>query len=137
VQLDNCRVHCSPAEFEETANKFDMNGLTIQSYFQPSNSPDTNVLDLGVFNVIQTKYYSDPPRNFGEIVETVQRAYEDLEPEKINQCFLSWQGCLDEILDCDGGNTYSIPHMNKAKIQKHGPLPAGIPVLAKVDKWFN
>ena len=52
VQFDNCRVHMKPAEFDQIADEFEMNGLEIHSFFQPSNSPDTNVLDLGVFNTI-------------------------------------------------------------------------------------
>ena len=137
VQLDNCKVHILSAEFLAIASEFNTNGLTIWSYFQPLNSPDTNVLNLGVFNAIQMIYYSNPPHNFGEIVKMVKRAYNELDPKKINQCFLSLQDCLDKILDCNGGNSYSIPHMNKAKMQKNGLLPAGIPVLAEVNNWFN
>ena len=137
VQLDNCRLHIKPPEFASIADEFNTNRLTIQSYFQPSNSPDTNVLDLGIFNAIQIKYYSNPPQNFGELVEAVERAYDELEPEKINQCFLSLQGCMNEIIDSEGGNTYSIPHMNKAKMSRDGTLPASIPVTANVKKWLE
>ena len=60
-----------------------------------------------------------------------------LQLEKINQCFLSLQACMDKILDSHGGNTYQIPHINKQNLSKHGPLPASIHVKADVKNWLN
>lgn len=53
VQQDNAKPHLSSddLEFTEAARKL---GYDIRLCFQPPNSPDLNVLDLGFFRAIQT-----------------------------------------------------------------------------------
>ncbi|WOG99681.1 hypothetical protein DCAR_0519035 [Daucus carota subsp. sativus] len=53
VQQDNAKPHISvdDPEFVEDVKR---NGFDIRLCFQPPNSPDLNVLDLGFFRAIQT-----------------------------------------------------------------------------------
>ena len=52
IQQDNARPHMEPTDHEFFQAKFELN-LNIELVFQPPNSPDLNVLDLGHFNSIQ------------------------------------------------------------------------------------
>ncbi|XP_047258867.1 uncharacterized protein LOC124891098 [Capsicum annuum] len=72
LQQDNARPHIgnNDLEFIEAARQ---DGFDIRLYFQPSNSPDLNVLDLGFFRAIQSLQYQKAPKKVDELVEAVER----------------------------------------------------------------
>ncbi|XP_021733401.1 uncharacterized protein LOC110700202 [Chenopodium quinoa] len=90
IQWDNARPHQVPRD-EEFIAATTANGFNIQIVFQPTQSLDLNVLDLGLFRSIQSLQYQSFPSNLDEIVEKAQ-----------------------------GGNKYKIPHMNKKKLENFG-----------------
>ena len=92
-----------------------------------------NVLDIGIFNAIQTMYYLFPPSKFREVEGQVTKAYKELKPGKINCCFLTLQGCYNKILESEVGNTYKAPHINKNKLTKKGKLPETLNVTTEVN----
>jgi hypothetical protein len=49
-------------------------GWNIQLTCQPPNSPDLNVLDLGVFAAIQALFERGTPKNIVEIVVAVEKS---------------------------------------------------------------
>lgn len=49
IQQDNARTHVPPNDLEFQA-AVAQTGLDIQIFYQPSNSPDMNILDLGFFS---------------------------------------------------------------------------------------
>lgn len=51
IQWDNVRPHQIPRD-EEFETACHSGGFNIQFIYQPAQSPDLNVLDLGLFNVI-------------------------------------------------------------------------------------
>ena len=97
-------------------------------YTQPSNSPDTNINDLGFFRALQSEYYKMTPGNAEQIIQCVQQAYNAYDKEKINRIWLSLMGCLNEIIDHHGNNDYEIPHMGKDRLIRINQLPTTIPV---------
>jgi hypothetical protein len=105
---------------------------------QPPNSPDLNILDLGLFSAIQAAYYRFAPRNALELIDCVEKAYVGYPANKINHLWLSLQLCMNQIIEHDGCNHYKIPHINKAKLEREGRLPASIQVTpsarAKLEK---
>src|SRR5258708_32507636 len=53
-------------------------GFDIRVVFQPPNSPDMNVLDLGYFRSIQTLQHQHPSNSTEELIATVKRSFEEL-----------------------------------------------------------
>ena len=126
VQYDNCRVHLDPEEFSSIVENVETHGLDMSSYYQPAHSPDCNVLDLGLFTSIQKLYYEDPPRNFEEITEKVEAAYNALPVETINKAFLSLHMHFNCIIDNHGDNNFCTPHMKKDRLIRLNMLPERI-----------
>ncbi|XP_021776351.1 uncharacterized protein LOC110740181 [Chenopodium quinoa] len=56
IQWDNARPHQIPKD-EEFNEACQSDGFNIQFIYQPPQSPNLNVLDLGLFNVIQLIQY--------------------------------------------------------------------------------
>ncbi|KAM3288111.1 hypothetical protein P3S67_021541 [Capsicum chacoense] len=77
LQQDNARPHIgnNDLEFIEDAQQ---DGFEIRLCFQPSSSPDLNVLDLGFFRAIQSLQYQKSPKNTDELVEAVERSFNEM-----------------------------------------------------------
>jgi len=103
-------------------------GESIVLYNQPSQSPDTNLLDLGFFNAIQSAYYRKSPRTHRDLLRCVQEAHDEFDSNKINRMWLTLMSCYNEIIEIHGDNNYKIPHMSKAKLEREGTLPEVLPV---------
>lgn len=74
VHQDNAKPHISgnDHEFVEAAKR---NGFDIRLCFQPLNSPDLNVLDLGFFRAIQTLQHEQAPKTIDELVAALENLY--------------------------------------------------------------
>ncbi|KAH7858199.1 hypothetical protein Vadar_021189 [Vaccinium darrowii] len=122
IQQDNARphIHEFDAKFLEEASK---DGFDIHLVFQPPNSPDLNVLDLGFFRAIQTLQYQQAPKNVDELVSAVMRAFEELPSERLENVFLTLQACMIEIMKVNGGIGYKVPHIGKGGLMRDGNLP--------------
>ncbi|XP_057774932.1 uncharacterized protein LOC130993913 [Salvia miltiorrhiza] len=127
IQQDNAKPHIKPddPDFLAVANT---DGFKFQLVCQPANSSDTNVNDLGFFRAIQTLKDRKPARDVEELLKNVKDAYDEYPPEKLNNVFLTLQGCYHEIIKAKGGNNYKIPHMNKDRLTRQGMLPDCIQV---------
>ena len=51
----------------------------------------------------------------------------------LNRVFVTLQSCLNEIIDCDGGNQHKIPHMNKDRLERLGQLPVSLEVTEDAE----
>ena len=102
---------------------------------QPANSPDLNILDLGFFRSLQAKYYLHNPKTALDIIKFVKQAFDDYNPRELNRIWLTHQSVVDEILRCHGGNDYTLPHLNKQKLERENRLPFVLPVTADIDGW--
>jgi hypothetical protein len=98
-------------------------GNKIKLFTQPARSPDLNINDLAFFRSIQSLYYEAAPDTEFELIEAVEAAFEEYPANKINRMWLTHQSCMNEILECHGDNTYTIPHMNKERLEREGRLP--------------
>lgn len=125
IQQDNASSHFrnDDAVF---ANAVEVTGLDIKLYFQPANSPDLNVLDLGFFNSLQSTVNKETVRNKGELIEKVNMCFDVYPHYKINNVFLSLQKAMEQVILCYGGNNYELQHMNKAQLERTGSLPTSI-----------
>ncbi|VFQ65765.1 unnamed protein product [Cuscuta campestris] len=116
IQQDNAKPHVdgNDPEIVAAAQEGDWN---IQLKFQPPNSPDLNVLDLGFFRSIDSVQDQTAPRSLTDLVKFVTTAFEELSHDKLNNVFLTLQGVMGEILSHNGGNQFKIPHMGKSAIK--------------------
>ncbi|VFQ65301.1 unnamed protein product [Cuscuta campestris] len=101
VQQDNAKPHVdgSDPDLMEAAQEDNWN---IQLKFQPPNSSDLNVLDLGFFRSIDSLQDQTAARSLTELIQAVTTAYEELSPEKLNNVFLTLQGVMGEVLSHKG-----------------------------------
>ena len=95
---------------------------------QPPQSPDLNVLDLGLFRAIQSIQYQNFPKTLDELITHVKKAYEEFDPVVNKYTWLTLQSCMIEILKDKGGNNYKIPHMKKRMLDRIGALPQNLQV---------
>ncbi|XP_021760588.1 uncharacterized protein LOC110725415 [Chenopodium quinoa] len=127
IQWDNARTHQIPKD-QEFIEATTANGFNIQLVFQPPQSPDLNVLDLGLFRSIQSLQYQPFPSNLDELVDKVIESYDTFKPEVNKYIWITLQKCMIMILQAEGGNKYKIPHMNKKKLENLGILPDKVEV---------
>jgi hypothetical protein len=129
IQQDGAGGHTKfdDAYLSETLEEL---GLTdkLSIYTQPPNSPDLNILDLGLFNALQSVYYDEAPKNEVELITMVEKTYAEYPYLKINRLFVTLQTVFNSIIECHGGNDYKLVHMNKEKLEKENRLPLTIAV---------
>ncbi|XP_021717632.1 uncharacterized protein LOC110685409 [Chenopodium quinoa] len=99
---------------------------------KPAQSPDLNVLDLGLFRSIQSLQYLSFPCNLDELVEKVIESYDTFNPKVNKYIWVTLQRCMIKILKGQGWNKYKIPHMNKNKLENLGILPDQVKVKKEI-----
>ncbi|XP_021749085.1 uncharacterized protein LOC110714841 [Chenopodium quinoa] len=122
IQWDNARPHQIPMD-EEFIAACTSDGFNIQMVFQPAQSPDLNVLDLGLFKVIQSLQYQSFPTTLDELIDKVYEAYEWFDPILNKYTWITLQGVMMKILEKEGGNNFNPPHMGKQRLEALGLLP--------------
>ncbi len=133
IQQDNATPHSQDGIDEKfIAESGGAIGLDISLRCQPSQSPDFNILDLGVFAAIDAAREKADVRNLDELIEVAEKAFWGLSPTKLNNCSLSLQQCMIESLKVAGSNTYKQPHMGKEKMEREGTLPRVFRVPSRV-----
>ena len=112
IQQDNARPHIEPSDplFREATQQ---DGFNIQLICQPPNSPDLNILDLGFFASIQSIQFKNATRTVVDIVNVVQREFDNYSPVLSNRIFVTLQTVMIEVMKARGGNNYKTPHINK------------------------
>ncbi|GJS04025.1 hypothetical protein Tco_0320533 [Tanacetum coccineum] len=125
IQQDNAKPHIdvNDIDFMEAASQ---DGFDIRLCFQPPNSPDLNVLDLGYFRAIQSLQEQEALRTIDELVSAVQTSFDRMQSQELNNVFLTLQTCMKEVIKVKGGNNYRIPHIGKDRLQRQGNLPLQI-----------
>ncbi|KAG6945871.1 hypothetical protein JG687_00017040 [Phytophthora cactorum] len=77
VQHDNASQHAAAARpiVLQTAKEV---GWDIRMEFQPPKSPDMNILDLGIFNSIQSMQYRQPTHDVDGLIGAVMATFQML-----------------------------------------------------------
>lgn len=117
IQQDNARTHILRGDLE-FQSAVQLTGMDIQIRNQPPNSPDLNVLDLGYFNSIQSLQHEKSPSNLDSLIAVVEESFRELEPHKLNDIFITLQGCMAQCIGVNGSNNYKIPHVGKRKLER-------------------
>lgn len=120
IQQDNAPPH---RKIPEDLIKISAGDLNIKVVYQPPNSPDFNVLDLGFFCSIQALQYRQAPKDVDELILAVQKAYNELPKDTLDDVFLSLQTSLRSALQTKGNDDYKLGHMGKESLRRDGRLP--------------
>lgn len=83
-------------------------GWSITMQKQPPNSPDLNILDLGFFCSIQSLQHTYAPETIADLITCTEKAFDDLEAEKLADTFLPLQQVMESILRDFGNNQYKL-----------------------------
>jgi hypothetical protein len=127
IQQDNARPHIAinDKDFVLAAKQ---DGFDIRLYFQPSNSPDMNVLDLGYFASIQALQQKKRMQKVEDLVAAVEASFDELPIEKLNYVFLTLQTTMVKVLEVLGENHYELPHIGKERLEHLNELPTSISI---------
>ncbi|GMF24317.1 unnamed protein product [Phytophthora fragariaefolia] len=117
IQQDNATPHVPPSGPEVVAAGT-ADGGNIRLLFQPPNSPDLNVLDLGFFASIQSIQYRQQTRGIENLIRAVTDAFEGTSITTLDNIFITLQCVMQCIMTNAGGNRYPLPHMGKAALRK-------------------
>ena len=110
-------------------------GINAKLYTHAANSPDINLLDLGVFRVIQS--FNDAMlKNKEELIQAVSTAYKSYPQNKINHTWLTLQWCFNQIIMHNGDNDYNIDHILKEKLECIGQLSNVMDVVEDASQVF-
>ena len=66
-------------------------------------------------------------------MKAVEDSFIELDRHTLNKVFLTHQKVLEQILLCDGGNNYKLPHMGKERLLRQGQLPVSIAVTDELQ----
>ncbi|GMF33888.1 unnamed protein product [Phytophthora fragariaefolia] len=119
VQQDNAGPHVEEDHGEVLAAGKE-GGWDIQTLCQPPRSPKCNILDLGIFNSIQSIQYRQPTNQIDGLIEAVSSAFNSVKYQTIEKCFLTLQKVLECIIINEGGNDFKLPRHRK------GVSPTGL-----------
>jgi len=121
IQQDNAKTHID-SEDQDFRRVASQNGFDIRLVCQPPNSPDLNVLDLGFFRSIQALQHKKSPNSADDLVDAVQKSFEEYDTILSNHIFLSLQSCMIEIMKARGTHNYKTPHMKKEQLERRKEL---------------
>ncbi|KAE8769257.1 hypothetical protein D1007_59166 [Hordeum vulgare] len=109
IQLDNAKPHVLPNNetFLEAVEETD---LDIKLMQQPPNNTDLNCLDLSFHNSLQSLTDCRSPTNIQELIQGVEEEFENYDPHKLYNNFITLQAIMFEIMKDQGGNQYKLPH---------------------------
>ncbi|ETI38655.1 hypothetical protein F443_15671 [Phytophthora nicotianae P1569] len=110
IQQDNAKPHVSPRD-SYVMNTGQSDGWNIVVMFQPPNSPDLNVLDLGFFASIQSIQYKKIISGIENLILAVKDAFDSVDIETIDNIFVTLAKAMECIIKEKGDNTYKLPHM--------------------------
>ena len=109
LQMDNASGHGRQGVVEEYTSELAKHGIMV--VFQPKNSPETNMLDLGVWMSVQNdvdKMSREQRSNLGALWETIQKAWKKFGDEKQDKNVNIWNRVLTNAKICvveKGANT--------------------------------
>ena len=123
LQMDNASGHGKQAIIDEYTKALATNGIEV--VFQPKNSPETNMLDLGVWMSVQNdvdKMSRDQRSNLGALWETIQKAWQKFGEEKQDKNVNIWNRVLTNavlcIVDKGANNSFEARRGYKTKIME-------------------
>lgn len=120
VQLDSAGGHSVRINLDKLNALGAKNKVKTRFETQPTRSPDNNVLDLGLWNSMQSrmatvKYDKRATESMHHrIIDAVFEMWTSFPAETITKVFKTLSLVHQCIIDSDGGNSFKMPHSNKS-----------------------
>ncbi len=123
IQHDNAPAHktVSTALPELVAKSLEL-GINVAICEQPPNSPDLNVLDLGIFCALQCHQFRRCLTTLQELINQTRQTYDEFPIKPLNGVWYTLQTVMTEITQCNGSNKYKLVHSSKSKLERLGLL---------------
>jgi hypothetical protein len=67
-----------------------------------------------------------------ELIKLVEETYKNYCYLKMNRLFVTLQTVFNGIIEANGGNDYTLVHMNKDRLEREGRLPVCVPLTAAI-----
>jgi transposase len=119
VQIDSAGGHRIGESLDYLNGVGSKGRLKIEFRTQPANSPDTNVMDLGIWRsmqsrVVEVKFVHNAEKNMHQrIIDAVNEMWADYDPDVLSNIFDTLKLVLEKIEENDGGNSFKLPHAVK------------------------
>ena len=90
-------------------------GPKVRMVFQPPDSPDLNIMDLGMFNNLWTKIHkilkdSKMIPSVDDVWEAAKVAWESITPVDIEILFQTLHLRMEQVIQSNGRNDMPLPH---------------------------
>ncbi|ETV66171.1 hypothetical protein H257_17323 [Aphanomyces astaci] len=108
LQQDNARVHVA-ADGPTVVAATEYATFRIQVRNPPPQSPDLNVLDLGVFNSIQAFQQTMECKIIDDLGLAIELSFDELAPMILGKTFATLHRVIKAVLHANGGNSYKTP----------------------------
>ncbi len=95
-------------------------GREVMIVQQPPKSPDLNVLDLGVFNMLAKMTEVVDMRTIEDLIKVVTAAYKGYEWWKMEKVWITLQTRMLQIMENEGLNNFKPMHYGKNKRLRRG-----------------
>ena len=112
IQQDNARPHISPHD-PQLLHESSRGHQPIRILCQPPNSPDLNVLDLGIFNSLQSESNRYRSFNIETLISRVEETFDNYPSSKIIDVFITLQTVMQCIIEKNGCNNFKIKRGGK------------------------
>ena len=103
VQQDNAPSH-NIVDDPDIVAAGTADGWNIRLINQPPNSPDTNILDLGFFNSIQSLQDRTTLNTVDELIDEVGRVFAAQDVAVLGRVWTTYQAVLEQIMLAKGDN---------------------------------
>jgi len=135
IQHNGASPHHGKTNVRRLAEAGQADGWDIKFQTQPAQSPDTNILDLCLFNSMQKQ--SDHIRGHAgnsveELIESVYQQWDEYDWKKIERAYALLFEVYRAILRKDGSNQFNLAHSDITERQSRGENPCD-PVVSEED----
>ena len=120
IQHDGARPHTAGGLEDEVHAVSSTEGWHISMVRQPAQSPDLNIMDLGLFHslkvhVIQLK---EGAHNIDHLIQKVRTVFESYPSHTLDSIWGHQVACWNSVLHAMGSNQYKAPHHGGTVLQK-------------------
>lgn len=131
IQHDGARPHTGLDNPAEIARLGSTEGWRFKVVTQPAQSPDLNILNLGLFHSLKSRVAAIKQNavNIDQLIAKVKLAYQAYDGKTLDHIWAHSYACWNSILQDNGGNQYKKPHVG-ARIR---PLENGSCVNLEIN----
>lgn len=135
IQQDGAKPHTGHGNVNRIEQFANVGGWQFRVVTQPVQSPDLNILDLGLFHSLKCRvaHIKRVAHNIDELIEKVHKAYADYDHKTLDHIWAHLIACWNRILRETGGNQYKPPHIHARTRAQNGQ--SSVDLTVDVDEY--